>query len=232
MTPAAPTLVFDLDGTLADTAHDLIATLNMLLAREGLARLTTAAGRPMVGGGARVLIQRGFSANGAEVTGPRLDFLVRDFLAHYEGHIVDETTLFPGVEAAIDRFARAGFLLAVCTNKPERLSKLLLSRLGVADCFAVICGRETFPVCKPDGAALLLTIDAARGDPGRAVMVGDSKTDVEAAKNAGVPVIAVDFGYTDTPVAELSPDCIISHFDELWEAVASLRVEASARTRT
>jgi phosphoglycolate phosphatase len=226
MTSRAPILVFDLDGTLADTAHDLVATLNMLMERDGLPPLPLSVARPMVGAGARALIQRGFSANGVELAGPRLDFLLSDFLAHYEDHIVDETALFPGAQAAIDRFERAGCRLAVCTNKPERLSKLLLARLGVAERFAAICGRETFPVCKPDPRALLLTIDAAQGDPRRAVMVGDSRADVDAARKARVPMVAVDFGYTETPVAELSPDRVISHFDDLWGAVASLWSEA------
>lgn len=224
----SPTVVFDLDGTLADTAHDLVATLNMLLAREGLPRLPMAAARPMVGAGGRALIQRGFSAHGEELPEARLDLLLREFLAYYEEHIVDETTLFPGAQRALDRLADAGFRLAVCTNKPERLSRLLLSRLGVANRFAAICGRETFPVFKPDPDALLLTIDAAGGDVRHAVMVGDSRTDVTTARNARVPVIAVDFGYTDTPVSELYPDRIVSHFDDLWGAVASLRDEASA----
>jgi phosphoglycolate phosphatase len=220
---AAPILVFDLDGTLADTADDLIGALNVLLSREGYPNLPLAESRWMVGAGARALVQRGFAANGAELAPARIELLVQDFLAHYEDHIADETRLFPGAQAAIDRFAQAGFKLAVCTNKPENLSKLLLSRLGVEDRFAAICGRETFPVNKPDPRALLLTIDAARGDPQRAVMVGDSKTDVDTAKNAGVPMVAVDFGYTDAPVVEYAPDRVISHFDDLWEAVASLR---------
>jgi phosphoglycolate phosphatase len=220
---AAPILVFDLDGTLADTAGDLINCLNVLLARDGHEDLPVSAARTMVGAGARALIQRGFAARGAEVAPPRLELLVKEFLSHYEDHIADETKLFPGTEAAMERFAEAGFRLAVCTNKPEHLAKLLLSRLGVGDRFAAICGRETFPVSKPDPGALLLTIEAARGDPRRAVMVGDSKTDIDTAKNARVPVVAVDFGYTDAPVTEFSPDRVISHFDDLWEAVASLR---------
>ena len=228
MTRKLPTVIFDLDGTLADTAQDLIATMNMLLEREGFSSLPFTAARPMVGAGARALVKRGFSANGQELAERRLDLLVREFLAHYEDHIVDETRLFPGAQAAIDRFSQEGFQLAVCTNKPERLSKLLLSRLGVADRFAAICGRETFPAHKPDASALLLTIDAVQGDPQRAVMVGDSKTDVDAARNAGVPIVAVDFGYTERPVAELSPDRVISHFDELWDAVASLQAETQA----
>lgn len=218
----APILVFDLDGTLADTAHDLVATLNMLMAREKLPLLPIGEARSMVGNGARALIERGYAYNGTPLAPERLDPLVEEFLAHYEAHIADETVLFPGAEAALDRFASAGFALAVCTNKPEPLAKLLLEQLGAARRFAAICGRGTFPMHKPDPRALLLSIEAAGGDPARAVMVGDSKTDIDTAKNAGVPVVAVDFGYTGRPVTEYAPDRVISHFDELWDAASVL----------
>ena len=113
--------------------------------------------------------------------------------------------------------------LAVCTNKPERLARLLLDKLDVADPFAAICGRGTFPMHKPDPRTLMLTIEAAGGDPRRALMVGDSKTDIDTARNAGAPVVAVDFGYTDTPVrGAWRPDRVISHFDELWEAATAV----------
>ncbi|WP_457797847.1 HAD family hydrolase [Methylocystis sp. S23] len=217
-----PILVFDLDGTLADTARDLIATLNVLLAREGLPLVAPSAARSLVGAGARALIERGFAVDGAPLAPARVDPLVRDFLAHYEVHIADESALFPGALAALDRFASAGFKLAVCTNKPEPLARLLLEKLEAADRFAAICGRGTFPMHKPDPRTLELTIEAAGGDPRRAVMVGDSKTDVDTAKNAGAPVVAVDFGYTDIPVAELAPDRVISHFDELWAAAEAI----------
>jgi phosphoglycolate phosphatase len=222
MTQRPPILVFDLDGTLADTARDLIATLNVLLARDGLPRVAPQAARSLVGAGARALIERGFAANGAPPPPERVDLLVRDFLVHYEAHIADESTLFPGALAALDRFADAGFRLAVCTNKPEPLARLLLEKLGAADRFAAICGRGTFPMHKPDPRTLDLTIEAAAGDPRRAVMVGDSKTDIDTAKNAGAPVVAVDFGYTEIPVAALAPDRVISHFDELWAAARAI----------
>jgi len=222
MRSKAPTIVFDLDGTLADTAPDLIATLNGLLAREGLPLLAPRSARTLVGAGARALIERGFAAAGAPLASDRADRLVATFLERYAARIADETRLFPGAAAALARFGEAGYRLAVCTNKPEPLARLLLERLGVAAAFATICGRETFPTSKPDGRTLLATIDRAGGDPASAVMVGDSKTDIDTARSAGTWVAAVDFGYSDPPVASFAPDRLISHFDELWDAAATL----------
>jgi phosphoglycolate phosphatase len=222
MSTLPPILVFDLDGTLADTAPDLIGTLNMLLAREGLPTQAPREARVFVGAGARALIERGFAAAGAPPEKERADVLVAEFLTHYEAHIVDETRLFPGAREALERFQQAGFALAVCTNKPEPLARLLLERLGEARRFSAICGRETFAMSKPDGRVLRSTIALAKGDPKRALMVGDSKTDIDTARSAGAPVVAVDFGYSDTPVARLSPDRVISHFQELWDAAGAL----------
>jgi phosphoglycolate phosphatase len=222
MSKLPPILVFDLDGTLADTAPDLIGTLNVLLAREGLPSQAPEDARVFVGAGARALIERGFAAAGAPPDKERADALVAEFLAHYEAHIADETRLFPGAREALERFRQAGFALAVCTNKPEPLARLLLERLGEARQFSAICGRETFAMSKPDGRVLHATIALAKGDPKRALMVGDSKTDIDTAHSAGAPIVAVDFGYSDPPVAKLSPDRVISHFDELWDAAGAL----------
>ncbi len=218
----APTIVYDLDGTLADTAGDLMAALNAILGREGLAPLPIANGRSMVGGGARALIERGFAASGRTLDPPRLEALFGDFLKHYNAHIADLTRLYPGVETALAAFARAGWRQAVCTNKIEGSAKLLIERLGVAERFGFICGQDTFGVGKPDPKPLLMTIAACGGARERAIVVGDSATDIKTARAAGVPVIAVDYGYTDAPVAELGPDRVISHFDELMEACAAL----------
>lgn len=220
-------LVFDLDGTLAETAGDLIATLNVILAREGLGPVALADGRKMVGAGARALIQAGFERGGRRISADALEELFDDFIAHYEANIANESHLFDGVEQALDTFAGDGWLTAVCTNKIETPSRHLLRALGVEHRFAAICGQDTFRdgsrmICKPDPRALLMTIGKAGGDPGAAVMVGDSRTDIDTAKAAGIPVVAVDFGYTDRHVSEFGPDAVISHFDELAEAVARL----------
>ncbi|WP_395666396.1 HAD-IA family hydrolase [Methylocella sp.] len=217
-----PLLVFDLDGTVADTAVDLVATLNAILTREGLAAIPFKDAVGMVGSGAKALLQRGLKANDVTVDEKRLDELFTDYLAHYEAHIADDSTLYPGVTKALDRFEAAGWTFAICTNKVESSARLLLTALGVAQRFKAICGKDTFDVSKPDGDALLQTIAKAGGDPRRAIMVGDSRTDIDTAKNAKVPVVAVTFGYTDLPVETFEPDRIVKSFDELFDAVEEL----------
>ncbi len=220
MTP--PTIVYDLDGTLADTAGDLMGALNAVLIHEGLPPLPVENARSMLGAGGRALLARGFAASGRELEPLKLEALFGDFLAHYNAHIADETQLYPGVEAALGAFARAGWRQAICTNKMEGSAKLLMETLGVADQFAFICGQDTFGVGKPDPKPLIGTIAAAGGVGDRAIVVGNSVTDIKTARAAGLPVICVDFGYTDVPVTELGPDRVISHFDELEGACAAL----------
>ena len=222
MRSLAPLAVFDLDGTLADTAPDLVATLNVILGHEGLPALPLDKARDMIGLGARAMLERGLEAAGREVTPGRLDELYRGFLAYYAEHLCVETRLFPGVVQALDALEAEGFRFAVCTNKVEAHSVRLLRALGIAHRFAAICGRDSFPYVKPDPRHLTLTIKKAGGTPAGAVMVGDSRTDIVAAQAAGIPVIAVPFGYTDTPVQTLGPDMVIGHFDELPEAIFSL----------
>ena len=143
-------------------------------------------------------------------------------MTYYSAHIVVHTRLYPGVDKALATFARAGWRQAVCTNKIEGLAKLLIAKLGIAERFAFICGQDTFGIGKPDAKPLLKTIAASGGARERAIMVGDSETDIKTARAAGVPVIAVDFGYADVPVKELGPDRVISHFDQLMEACDAL----------
>jgi phosphoglycolate phosphatase len=218
----APTIVYDLDGTLADTAEDLVATLNHLLGREGLAPLPVESAGSLLGAGARALIVRGFAAAGRSLDPQEIEALFADYLTYYSAHIADRTRLYPGVEEALTVFARAGWRQAVCTNKIESLAKLLITKLGIAERFAFICGQDTFGIAKPDPRPLLETIAASGGSGKRAIMVGDSETDIKTARAAGTPVIAVDFGYSDTPVRDLGPDRVISHFDELMQACDGL----------
>jgi phosphoglycolate phosphatase len=218
----APTIVFDLDGTLVDTAPDLVATLNIILAREGLAPVPFDNARKMIGGGARTLIERGLQAEGRAGVAAEVDRLYKDFVAHYGEHLAERSQPFPGAVAAIEELAARGCRLAICTNKLEWLSVRLLDALGMSRHFAAICGQDTFGVQKPDPQILLQTIQRAGGQSAFAVMVGDSINDIEVARAAKVPVIAVDFGYTETPVSALDPDVIIGHFGNLPAAVDRL----------
>jgi phosphoglycolate phosphatase len=215
-------VVFDLDGTLVDTAPDLAATLNTILAREGLPPVDYEAARNMVGGGARVMLERGLAASGRNLPVAAVDALTRDFIEHYAAHIADSSEPFPGLEPALDTLAARGYRLAVCTNKLEWLSLRLLDALGLSKRFAAICGADTFGISKPNPEILLRTIARAGAAGGAAVMVGDSHTDIATARAAKIPVVAVDFGYTDTPVAALAPDRIISRFTDLPDAVFAL----------
>ena len=217
-----PTIVFDLDGTLVDTAPDLVATLNAVLAREGYSPVAYEEARIMIGGGARHMLARALSEQGAAVGPGDLDRLFADFILHYAAHIADRSLPFPGVEPALDLMAAQGARFAVCTNKLEQLSVLLLERVGLAGRFAAICGQDTFGIPKPDPELLRQTIARAGGEVESAVMIGDSAADVAIARAAGVPVIAVDFGYSDVPAPLLKADRVIGHFDQLPGAVASL----------
>jgi phosphoglycolate phosphatase len=218
----APTIVFDLDGTLVDTAPDLVETLNVIFAREGLAPLPYEIARDLVGGGAKAMIARGVEAEGRVFPPAKLDQLFADFITYYSEHLADRSRPFPGATDALDVLAARGYQFAVCTNKLERLSMLLLNELKLADRFVAICGQDTFGVQKPNPEILRRTIAAAGGTLQGAVMIGDSITDVRTARAAGVPIIAVDFGYSETPIAEFSPDRTISHFTELPASIAAV----------
>jgi phosphoglycolate phosphatase len=221
MTPAR-LVVFDLDGTLVDTAPDLINALNFVLGREGLPPVPLQSARNMIGAGARKLIERGLELEGRVYSVEGLNRLTSDFIDHYAAHIADASRPFEGLESALDELTAIGYRFAVCTNKLEWLSKLLLQQLGLSARFAAICGADTFGVAKPDPAILRQTIAHAGGELKSAIMVGDAGPDIGVARRAGVPVIGVEFGYTDVPIAELKPDRLINHMRELPAAVHSL----------
>lgn len=223
---AFPLVVFDLDGTLVDTAPDLIGALNFILDREGLAPLPLAAARKMIGAGARRLLERGLEAEGRTLGLDDLDRLTHDFIAYYADHIADLSRPFDGLTDALDELAGRGVKFAVCTNKLEWLSKRLLDQLELSPRFAAICGADTFGVAKPDPVILRQTVARAGGNLASTIMVGDAGTDVGVARRAGVPVIGVTFGYTETPIEELKPDTIISDMRELPKAVGQLLSQA------
>ncbi|MBY0612501.1 MAG: phosphoglycolate phosphatase [Beijerinckiaceae bacterium] len=217
-----PIVVFDLDGTLADTAGDLIATLNVILETENLPPVPLEQARELIGAGAKALIERGFLAHERALTPERHEELFDRFIVHYGNNLRVHSVLFDGIETALDRLEADGWRFAVCTNKIEKHSVKLLELFGIADRFKAICGRDTFPTFKPDPAHLLMTIERAGGDPRRAIMVGDSRTDIDTAKAARIPSIGVPFGYTDVPMHALGADTVIEHFDELYDAVRTI----------
>ena len=214
-------LIFDLDGTLVDTNLDLIPALNHAIAHEKVEPVSTDEVGHVVGRGARQMIEKAFELRSRE-TPANIDGLHERFLTHYEAHIADRSRPYPGVLQAMDRLASEGWTFAVCTNKLERLSRKLLAALGMTDRFAAIVGADSVPSRKPDPDHIRRTARAAGADVKRAVMVGDSINDIKAAKAVPMPVVAVDFGYTDVPVEELGPDVIISHYDELPDVAERL----------
>jgi len=219
---APSTIVFDLDGTLIDTAPDLVETLNVIFAREGLAPLPYDTARNLVGGGAKTMIARGVEAEGRVLSPAKLEHMFADFIAHYSDHLADRSRPFPGLTDALDILAARGCQFAVCTNKLERLSTLLLKQLDLADRFVTICGQDTFGIQKPDPEILRRTVAAADGTMQRTIMIGDSNTDIRTARAAGVPIIAVEFGYSERPVAEFAPDRTISNFADLPASIAAV----------
>lgn len=228
---ADPIVVFDLDGTLVDTAPDLVASLNYTIASADLAPVGYEDLTHLVGHGARAMIERAFRMRGHEISQEALAPLLDRFIEHYLAHMPGESRPYPGLEAALDRLGGAGFRLAICTNKLERLARPLVEKLGLTPYFAAITGGDTFAFRKPDGRHLTETIALAGGDPRQALMVGDSATDALAARDAGVACLMVPFGYSDIPIEELGAEAVIRHFDELTPASATALIEMkTART--
>ncbi|WP_372708283.1 HAD-IA family hydrolase [Brevundimonas sp.] len=209
------TIAFDLDGTLVETAPDLIGTLNRLLDQHNLPPMPLESARHLIGHGAIALLKRGFEAAGAVWDEAASPVLLKAFLADYLDHIADGSTAYPGAVEALDALSARGAILCVATNKPTDLAVALFDAIGLSSRFAAICGPQSVSARKPDAAHIRETVLKAGGDPARAIMVGDSITDLDAARATGVPCILTTFGYTDTPAADLGADAVIAHFDAL-----------------
>ena len=212
-------VVFDLDGTLVDSAPDLIGTLNKVIAKEGFPPIPQNQVGHLVGQGALKMLDKAYHYYDKTLDEAVRGRLHKDFLDIYVDHLADETRPFEGVVDLLDRLKAQGWTLAVCTNKYEDMSRKLLSQLKLDHYFAAICGSDTFPVRKPDPAHLFGTIEAAKASRSKAIMVGDSATDINTAKAANIPSIGVTFGYSDVTIESLQPDEIVTHFNEMMDAI-------------
>jgi phosphoglycolate phosphatase len=215
-------VLFDLDGTLVDSAPDLTGALNHTMAQIGVPLVDEASVRHMVGFGALRLIEQGLEAGGVTLNSDEIAAAFRIFLDHYGDHAADLTKAFPGTDAALQQLKGQGAVMGVCTNKPQMLSDKVLNLLSLDHYFDAVIGADTVVNRKPHADHIHATLDAIGGDPARAIMVGDSATDIDAAKNAGIPSIAVTFGYTTIPAAELGADGLVDHMSELPDAIAAL----------
>ncbi len=216
------TLVFDLDGTLVDTAPDLILAANHVFTSRGLEAVAPERLKPEISFGARQMIAAGLRYQSVPFTEPELDRMLDTFLAYYTDNIAVESRPFDGLVDVLEGCLGEGATLAVCTNKREDLSRQLLEQLGLLSMFRALAGRDTFPVCKPHPDHLFGAIRLAGGDPACAVMVGDSEVDVKTAKAAQIPVIGVTFGYTHVPVPDLAPDAVIDDYREFRAALGRI----------
>jgi phosphoglycolate phosphatase len=219
---AGATIVFDLDGTLIDTAPDLAGGANAALAAEGRPPVTVDSLRHMVGYGGKAMIEHALEATGGPVTEARLDEIHDVFIEHYVANISATSHPYPGLLNALDQLAAAGAKLAICTNKRESLALKLMDELGLLNRFAALIGRDTLPVCKPAPEPVLEAVARSNGDPSRSIMVGDTSIDVNAAHAAGLKAVVVRFGYPDMDYDAMNGDAMIDHYDDLGVAIEKL----------
>ena len=222
------TILFDLDGTLVHTAPDLLDVTNAMLGEAGLEPVPDEAIGHLVGQGGRAMLSRAFAEQGRELGEGELDALVPRFIDLYGRSIPGRSEPFPGVRETLATLRAEGHVCTVCTNKYEGLSRALLAALDLSAHFQVVAGPDTFDARKPDPRHILRTIAAAGGTPDAALMVGDSFNDIEAARRAGVPSVAVTFGYTDIPARELGADHVVDRFGSLTPALVERLIRDDA----
>ena len=211
----APIFLFDLDGTLVDTAPDLLATMNTLLAREGRSGVDAAQLRRFVGRGSRNLIADAFKATGEPVSTERIEPLYADFLADYGSHIARASRPYPDVMTTLAALKDEGVRMGVLTNKPHTNALQLLGDLGMDGLFGTICGQGKYPWLKPDPRLFAAVLAELGGPGGGVLMIGDSITDVETARGGGAPVILMGYGYTPEPVTTLGADLVLDDFADV-----------------
>ena len=219
------TIIFDLDGTLIDSAPDLANALNQVLTESGRPALSVPEVAKMVGNGIAVLVERGFTATGG--LPDDLPNKVEQFRNAYTHVASDRTIMYPGVMETLTLLRSEGYCMAVCTNKPIAATNIVLKALGLTQFFDAVTGGDTLPVRKPDPGHVIGTLELLGAGAASAIMIGDSINDVAAATDAGLAVVAVTYGYTRTPVHELGADLVIDAFDKFPAAIAELENNAS-----
>ena len=223
--PLKKAIIFDLDGTLVDTAQDLMKAGNAFFKEEGIKSLLKEGEHEAVAiGGGRAMIKHGLEASQREVTDEILDYFYPKLLKHYEECLVDTSYVYPEVEDTLKNLRGLGWKLGICTNKPAYLAKELLKKLDLANYFSALVGSDSFPYRKPDPRALLDTIKLLNADVNNSLLIGDSKTDRDTALAAGVPIIMVKFGHgaLNHSIESLEPDAIINNFFELPDLAKKL----------
>jgi len=221
-------IIFDLDGTLIDSAPDVCASVNRALETMGRPSISVDDTKSLVGFGARILVEKALQITGLPGTEDDIDVLLSGFLDSYRQNPSEHTTIFPGVCEALERYTQAGTLIGICTNKPEATCFPVLEALDLRRFFfTVICG-DTLEFRKPDPRHVFHTLDAMGASRDTAIFVGDSEADIEAAKNAGLPSVLVTFGYCHVPFDSLGADVVIDHFDDLDEALNSIARQRNA----
>ena len=213
---------FDLDGTLVDSNRDLAPAINHALHLAGRPEIPADATRKLIGGGARRMLERAFDLTGGMPAGGEFELMYGALLRHYEAHIADHTVPYSGCVDALDALLDRGCRLAVITNKIEVFSRKLLDALELSDRFELILGGDTLGPGRAKPAPDMIDTAMLMLGGGRFAMVGDSSYDVQAAKNADVPVVALSFGYNDLPAAELGADAVIDHYDQLLGTLEGL----------
>jgi len=216
------TIVFDLDGTLVDSAPDLLNATNHVLALAGRRSITLDQIRYMIGSGAKAMIRQGFELTGAPADEREIDALWDPFIDHYKANIAVDSTLFPDCERALKALQGLGATLAVCTNKQEALARQVLEELGIAPLFAACLGADSVPERKPNGDHILLTLEAAGRPAEKAIMIGDSQTDEKAARNAGLPFIFVPFGYGPGTPDQVHAAAVVNRYSDMIAAIQQI----------
>ncbi len=208
-------VIFDLDGTLVDTAPDLLATLNVLFTRRGHREITLSEIQTVIGSGAKAMIRAGGALTGTPFSDAEIEELFLEYMDYYSAHIADHSKLFPGGQDLLEACKARAIPMAICTNKLESLAVGLLATLNLSPYFQTVIGSDTLSTMKPDPAGVFKILEKAGCKANETLFIGDSETDLKAARNAGVPVVLVDYGYTKTPARELNPNAIISNLAEL-----------------